>query len=154
VDDRLETLLDRQEIGDLVLRYAIALDSHDWDLLRTCFTPDARVRLLWSEQYLDLERFVEVARGALEALDASQHFLAAPYVELAGDRATSRTYCRAQHTRRSVGDQPNYMIGLTYVDELRKTDQGWRIAQRELHESWAEGNPDVLGLRPSGGERA
>ena len=36
-------LSDRIEIQDLLVRYARAIDTKDWDLLDTCFTPDAHV---------------------------------------------------------------------------------------------------------------
>ena len=39
----LDTVLCEAEIGRLLLRYATALDFRDWDLLATCFVPEARV---------------------------------------------------------------------------------------------------------------
>ncbi|MDQ3145604.1 MAG: nuclear transport factor 2 family protein, partial [Actinomycetota bacterium] len=36
-------LADRLEIDDLLTRYAVAIDTKDWGLLATCFTPDARI---------------------------------------------------------------------------------------------------------------
>ena len=34
----VEELIDRQEIDDLLIRYATAVDTQDWDLYETCFT--------------------------------------------------------------------------------------------------------------------
>ena len=35
-----QLLADRQEIAELVIRYTFALDTSDWALLESCFTPD------------------------------------------------------------------------------------------------------------------
>ena len=39
-DDVVRGLLDREAIVAVCVRYATALDSRDWPLLRTCFQPD------------------------------------------------------------------------------------------------------------------
>ena len=38
-----QNLIDRSEIDDLLIRYATAVDTKDWDLWETCFTDDAFV---------------------------------------------------------------------------------------------------------------
>ncbi len=38
-----QELSDRAHIHDLLTRYAIAIDTRDWKLLDSCFTPDAFV---------------------------------------------------------------------------------------------------------------
>ena len=37
----VQEISDRIEIDDLLTRYATAVDSKDWDLFASCFTPDA-----------------------------------------------------------------------------------------------------------------
>ncbi|MFD0660268.1 nuclear transport factor 2 family protein [Thermocatellispora tengchongensis] len=39
----LREIADRLEIGDLLARYSYAIDSGEWDLLDTVFTPDATI---------------------------------------------------------------------------------------------------------------
>jgi len=41
---RLRTLLDRQEIADVVARYCRGIDRRDFDLVRTCYHPDGTDR--------------------------------------------------------------------------------------------------------------
>ena len=38
MDADVQRLIDRQEIADLCVRYAFALDTKDWALLENCFT--------------------------------------------------------------------------------------------------------------------
>lgn len=33
-------LEDKSEIGEVLIRYATGIDQRDWDLFRTCWTPD------------------------------------------------------------------------------------------------------------------
>ena len=39
----LKEISDRIQIQDLLTRYTVAIDTKDWNLLDTCFTPDADV---------------------------------------------------------------------------------------------------------------
>src|SRR3954449_870790 len=78
-DTLLQELADRRAIDDVLYRYAHALDSRDWDLLRTCFTEDAVA------DYLELggvnegrEAIVDLCAGVLTGLDASQHMIGSP----------------------------------------------------------------------------
>tara|TARA_B100000809_G_scaffold24453_1_gene21389 strand:- start:303 stop:518 length:216 start_codon:yes stop_codon:yes gene_type:complete len=41
--DPTRSLADRLEIGDLITRYATAVDRRDWDLYRSVFTTDAEI---------------------------------------------------------------------------------------------------------------
>ena len=41
--DPTRSLADRLEIGDLLTRYATAVDRRDWDLYRSVFTTDAEI---------------------------------------------------------------------------------------------------------------
>ena len=42
-DDPIRDLTDRLAIGDLITRYATAVDRRDWDLYRSVFTTDAEI---------------------------------------------------------------------------------------------------------------
>ncbi len=42
MDPRLQALLDKQEIEEVVLRYCRGIDRRDFDLVRACYHPDAR----------------------------------------------------------------------------------------------------------------
>ena len=42
-DDPIRDLTDQLEIGDLITRYATAVDRRDWDLYRSVFTTDAEI---------------------------------------------------------------------------------------------------------------
>jgi uncharacterized protein (TIGR02246 family) len=142
----LDRLLDLQEITDLLHRYARALDEKDWSLLATCFTADA---VAFYGEVLGRQEGVtaieQVCRAALGHLDSSQHVISNPEIHIDGDAATARCYVHAQHTKAGTPGGDNMTIGGTYLDELVRTADGWRIRQRELRFLWQEGNQAVLG---------
>ncbi|MGI5242255.1 nuclear transport factor 2 family protein [Dactylosporangium sp. CA-139066] len=136
--DQLALLVDRMAVQDVLVRYATALDSRDWQLLRTCFTPDAvGVYETLGEQH-GYERIEALCRGALEPLAATQHIITNIVVELAGDRARTSCYLQSMHVReRPDGD--NFIVAGQYRDELVRTADGWRIARRNLRRIWTQG---------------
>ena len=144
-DAALQELVDRREIDDVLYRYAQALDSRDWDLLRSCFTDDAVA------DFLDLggvnegpEAIVALCRQALEGLDASQHLIGTPLATIDGDRATATCYLQAQHVFQGAPGGDHYLVAGTYEDRLIRTPDGWRIEHRTLRASWNDGNAGVF----------
>jgi ketosteroid isomerase-like protein len=144
-DQLLQELADRRAIDDVLYRYAHALDSRDWDLLRTCFTEDAVA------DYLELggvnegrEAIVSLCDSVLSGLDASQHLIGTPQAQVNGNTATATCYLQAQHVFKGAPGGDHYLVGGTYVDRLVRTNDGWRIEHRELNGVWFDGNPDVF----------
>ena len=141
----IDELFDQRDICDLLHRYARALDEKDWEMLATCFTPDAVA--LYGEvlgRKEGFEAIAETCRTALGNLDSSQHMITNPEVAVDGETATARCYVQAQHTKAGTPGGDNYTIGGIYHDEIVLTDAGWRIRQRELKMLWQEGNQAVL----------
>lgn len=143
----LDELFDQRDIGDLLHRYARALDEKEWALLATCFTPDAVAYYGEALGRKDgLEAIEATCRAALEHLDSSQHMITNPEIEVDGSVAKARCYVHAQHTKAGTPGGDNFTIGGTYLDEIVLTDEGWRIRQRELKMLWQEGNQAVLAV--------
>ena len=129
---------DRQAIIDVTIAYCWALDTHDWDGLDDVFRTDATAEL--GRHLEGLDAIKERIRSALEPLDASQHIVATHQVRVDGDEATSRCYLQAQHV---VGGS-TFLLGGRYEDRLVRTEDGWRIAHRELITMWTTGDPSIL----------
>jgi hypothetical protein len=128
----LEEVAARLEIQALLTRYTIAIDTHDWELLDTVFTPDA---------WIDYESsggikgpYPEVRRWlgeVLPLLPQKQHLIAAPHLAFNGDRAHARTHVHNPNAFPQPDGSSLYMIvDAHYDDELVWTDAGWRIAKR------------------------
>ena len=91
-----------------------------------------------------IDGIVDRARGALDALDASQHLLGNIVVEVDGDTAQSVCYFQAQHLRAGALGGDTYIIAGSYTDRLVRTPQGWRISERVQDYLWRDGNRAVV----------
>jgi hypothetical protein len=127
-----QELSDRIEIGDLMVRYARAIDTKDYALLDTCFTPDAYVDYTSSGgtkgKYPEVRAWLE---KALSPFAAMMHAVSNTAVELQGDRASARTYVsNPMGFAKADGSLHIFTVYAHYVDELVRTREGWRIARR------------------------
>ena len=144
-EDAVRALRDRQEIADLLIRYAMALDRHDWALLRTCFVPDAVADYGTLEGRNEgIEAIIAVCHRALAGLDASQHLIANVVVDVDGDAASATCYLHAQHYLVSASGANTFVVAGTYRDRIARTPEGWRITHRVLETTWTDGNAAVF----------
>lgn len=143
--DTLQSLLDVQQITQLLLKYPVALDSRDFELLESLFTPDARIEIPVAGTF-DPAGFRVASEQGLGRLDATQHFVGQPLLNIDGERASARSYLYAQHVVNALAPNGTLLIGAWYNDELRCVDGRWLIASRTGNSVWWSGNPAVLGL--------
>jgi hypothetical protein len=106
------------------------VDRRDWDLVASCFTPDA-IATQYAHGRMEAERPIEellaVMRRGLVHYRATMHFLGNQLVELSGDSAQSETHCVAYHYyagERGEEDLESYM-GQTF-GRFEREDFGHR----------------------------
>jgi hypothetical protein len=134
---------DRQQIRDLMARYARSIDRMDWVLLRSCYHPEAmddhgafRGSVEEFIAFLDSDQ-------VLLGFECTMHTMTNQNVDLAGDRAHCETYCVAYHrsTDRHPWGRADVTVGLRYVDELERRAGQWRILDRVVVHEWARRDP-------------
>lgn len=145
-----QELSDRFEIQDLVFRYANLVDQRNFDALREVFTRDAHVDYsALGGGVGDLEETLAFLKAALtsELFPNTQHLNANVQVELDGDRAAGRVMCfNPMEMTMPDGTSQTYFLGLWYIDEYRRTTDGWRISRRKEEKSWVFNTPDFMEL--------
>ena len=134
---------DRLAIQDLIARYAVVVDSGDFDALDDLFTPDARIDFTAFGGPFgapgEIKRFLSDSLGIFRR---TQHMMGLPLITLDGDRASARTSCsNPMVISDSDGATKVWLIGLWYDDELVRTDSGWRFASRRQERCYS-----VVGL--------
>jgi 3-phenylpropionate/cinnamic acid dioxygenase small subunit len=131
MSQRLNILLDKFEIQELLTAYAHAIDSRDFGLLDDLFTADADIDYTASGGIKgQLETIKPFLQGALPMFKATQHFVTNPLIKLSGDVATSRSLLFNTMTMKQDSGNRTLLIGAWYNDELIRTEEGWRIAKR------------------------
>jgi len=123
--------VDREEIVALLIRYARAIDTKDWKLLRSCFLDDATSDYGGIGTWRGAGDLVGFMEDAHAGMGPTQHLLSNFQIEVDGDRASSLTYVHAVTVLASHPDDWIDTVG-TYEDRLHRGAGGWRIAHRQF----------------------
>ena len=130
-DRGIRAATDRIELSELMHRYALAIDTADWEALRDVFVADASVDFGSVDRYVEgdtgvkgIEAIVTWFRTVLAPFPDVMHFMSNHVIDLDGDRARVRTYMHVLHM--SMG-------GVYHADSVRMPS-GWRIRRLRLEE--------------------
>ena len=119
-------MTDREEIVELTVRYATAIDSLQYSLLTQVFTDDAQVDYGEIGQWTGGNEVAEFMAAAHVGAQHTMHRMSNQAVNIDGDTATVRTYVDALILFDGGGANP---VGY-YDDHAVRTGDGWRIARR------------------------
>ena len=115
----LEHLITREEIRDTLTAYSQGLDQRNWDLFDQIWTQDATFEA--KDDHIGPASIAEF-KALLQGNDATR---------LAGQHLLNNTWFPLQTT-----DKPDIVYevraGGIYVDDLVRTEDGWKIQRREL----------------------
>ena len=153
-DDRLQALLDRAALIDVLSTYATGLDARDWVLWRSVFLDEVVFDLSsWSGQAprkLETDRVVAAQAKIFAELSVTQHFITNHRITLDyhgnKDRARVVAHMRAEHWLDDSPEHPQregtqrYTMFGYYDDKLVRTPAGWKIAEMQLNVTRTEGN--------------
>lgn len=130
MDAELRHLAADVAIRNTLGRYARAIDRLDYDLLRTCYHPDAiedRGRYRG-----DIDGFVAWLEETLQTFESTWHLVGSPLIEVEGDIAWVESYCLGLQRTRATEGQPaeDRLIPCRYIDRFELRDGAWKIARR------------------------
>jgi 3-phenylpropionate/cinnamic acid dioxygenase small subunit len=121
---------DRQDIAEVLLRYATGIDRKDWQLFRTVFTDDCELNYGEVGSWHGVDAITEFMQQAHEFASHTMHRLTNQVITVNGDTAESRTYVDALIL---VGDgNAGVNAAGFYDDDLVRGDDGWRVARRRF----------------------
>jgi ketosteroid isomerase-like protein len=151
-EKEIERLIARNEIADVIYRYARGIDRLDFELVRSCYHPDAHDD--HGAFAGNVDEFIEAARGFLKRWTATQHFMGNMLIEiknvepgLVAREALAETYAIAYHRLEDAnGDGKDDIMGIRYVDRFENRDNAWKIARRAVVMEWRRVDP-VKGAR-------
>jgi hypothetical protein len=160
-DNRLEELLAKQAITEVIFRYARAIDRMDEALLRSVFHPDSRHSHFYEGPSSDPDApssgeapgdFVAFALGLLSTHSRTHHQLGNTLIQLVtANTATSETYFTAYHRMRPRGDplaaanaydtEMDFFVGGRYLDRFENRNGQWKIVERTGMTDWTRLEP-------------
>jgi 3-phenylpropionate/cinnamic acid dioxygenase small subunit len=120
----------RQDISDLLVRYATGIDQRDWPLFRTVFTDDCELDYGEIGAWQGVDAVTDFMDTTHAMAGHTLHRLTNQAITLDGDNASARTYIDAVIM---FGDnQSGVNAWGFYDDEIVRTADGWRIARRRF----------------------
>jgi ketosteroid isomerase-like protein len=143
IDTKLVELLAKQEIRDTLYRYCRGIDRCDFELVRSCYHPDA------TDDHGDykggVDGFIAHCQENLARFERTMHFLGNILVEVDGTRARSEAYAIAHHHLRARKTKParDFLVWFRYVDDFEQREGEWRIAARVCAFEWSRIDPVV-----------
>ena len=128
-------------ITDALTRYCRGIDRCDFDALKSAFWPDAIVNYGQADQ--NAWTWGEATLNALRTMERTQHAISNILIDVAGDRATGETYCRAYHEVKTDDGAIEMMVGGRYLDRFEKRGREWRIARRQYVMDFNQNGPST-----------
>lgn len=135
---RVQTMLDKVDILDVMQRYARGVDRGDMDLIRSSYHPDAYDDHV--EYKGDVDGLIAWLEQRFHGVDNSTHFIGNCLIEFADeDTALVETYYNSRRIRLPTAQeaatlQPNDQICRQswgrYIDRFERRNGEWRIAHR------------------------
>jgi hypothetical protein len=142
MDPRLQELLDHHEIRQLLATYCHGCDRADEVEMASTYAADS-----WDDhgpRKMAGRRFaIETIEESLRTTRVVSHCLGQSLIRVDGDRAGAETYFIATviYPARDGGAETLNQLGGRYVDELRRIDGKWLIAERICVREWSISHP-------------
>ncbi len=142
MDPKLQELLDKQAIEEVVLRYGRTQDWLDDDGQESCFWPDADVDYgFFKGNGAD---FVKTVMAHEREVSRRWHLCTSVMIKVDGLKAKAECYGIAVGGRSVDGKLQSNMYGGRYLDELEKRFGQWRISKRTYILDWSHQFPDAM----------
>ena len=149
VEERLQELLDKQEVSELLLAFTGALDAKDWEAYGATFTPDATFTILDQERR-GRDAIVAGPARDLERYARLQHFSANHRIRIDGDEAHASHYLIGVHVPDDADPSRHVDIGGRYDCRCVRTADRWLLADVVLGVRWTAGGQFRIEDVPSG----
>jgi hypothetical protein len=137
----VQEIADRLEIGEALARYALAVDTGDWDLLDAVFTPDAVIDFTASGGVRGpLAETRAWLAQVLPAWPGRQHLIGATTITFDGDEAavTASFTDTLSPSRDMIGADTRGLLrgGGLYHHTMVRTPRGWRSRRLVQEQLW------------------
>ncbi len=147
----LAQLIDQHAITQVYHRYCDIVDTKTFDAMDEVFTADCQGDYtqalgpgVISPDRASLIASMHANLGPESHCGATQHNVLNFRIDVAGDRASARVHFYAVHRGRETLDGAIYSMWGEYDDDLVRTADGWRVANRVYTCALSEGPSAVV----------
>lgn len=130
MQDRLQAMLDKAEIAEVVQTERAARDQAQWARMLDTYHPDAVVDLSWFHG--SGPDFVAASQRQFESGRHSAHQMGPTLVTLQGDRALAHTPCAVTARTHLDGVEVEVITHSRLHERVQRRDGAWRIARKGI----------------------
>jgi hypothetical protein len=141
----IQSLVDRNMIVDVAIRYAWAIDTRQWDTFLSCLTEQVDFRSPLTNGWIKFKKsdMALICSRIFPLFTATQHISANHQVTISGDEATCISTLNATHyVADALGGTTQRQVGHYEYQLIR--DDGWKINRMTQVIAWEEGNQRVF----------
>ena len=145
IDERMQAMLDRSEMRDVLARYARGIDRGDAELLKSCYHADAIEEHAGNYEG-NAHEYIDQAIPRVMQMGAMQHLLGSSHFDISGDTAYVETNVWTfVRFKDDDGNEVDTFTGGRLVDRFEKREGTWKIAHRWTVLDWNRDTPTAEG---------
>ena len=147
LDRKIQEILDKESIRELVHLYCRAADRHDHKLMRELYHEDAYDDhgSFFKGKAMD---FIDMLPEIQKSMGILHHNVTTHNIKMMGTKAEGETYIIAFHQVLSEAGNFDVLIGGRYFDEYEKRNDVWKFSSRAVDADWAYVNdPSKVNLK-------
>jgi len=140
----LGVLADERAVIGMVIDYADALDSRDWEAFRALFADQVMMSSdlrPGNPVTLSADAMVTRVRSQVTQFNVTLHYVSNFAVTLDDDGATCRSYLYAQHVNTQENGGGRFVAHGTYIHTLQRGPAGWLISGLTVNLRIRDGEP-------------
>jgi 3-phenylpropionate/cinnamic acid dioxygenase small subunit len=136
-ENDLQQVVDFHQVGQVIYRYASAVDDADFATVRRLFADDARVKFGDHDEVVGADAIVAWIEAAMGDRAWQHHLVSVYHVAVDGDEAAALTYHTSHQTLKADPDTVVVIVA-RYHDRLRREEGAWRISAKTMEIGWRE----------------
>ena len=139
-DEKIDAMLDKHEITELLYAYCNAADRHDHEKMRSLYHEDATDDHGSFFKGPAME-FIDMLPEIQAPMEILHHNITSINIALNGDKAEGEVYMIAFHRYKDEdGQSVDLLVGGRYFDKYEKRDGIWKYSERAVVADWASVN--------------
>jgi len=136
-----DVVRDRVAITDALYRYASCMDRFDYDGLRSVLADDIVAQYGHNGVLHGIDEVLHYVNEFCVDCQMQHHFLSVYHVDVDGDDAKALVYHTSHQLFERAPGIVHVLVG-RYHNELRRSEDGWKISKLLLELCWGERRAD------------
>ena len=142
MQQKLQALLDKQDITEVIHLHARSLDRMDGELMKSTYWEEAieeHQDPIFPELFFyngNAHQFVDPAMEGFKALKVTQHRISNILIDVKEDKATAESYVWAYHVHEENGVEKEGILGGRHFYQFERRNGEWKIIHRLTAFDW------------------